>query len=139
MSTADWIGLFGVVCYQIAYAGLQLGFLQRDSRQYTLLNLFGPCCLLYSLLFHFNFSAALSQVLWLLWSVLGLVKLARLRRQAAALAIESAQSIGIAGIAVPNATAMNLAIIDPARIEAAPVSVELIGAESIGAEASRLI
>jgi hypothetical protein len=27
MNTADLIGIFGVVCYQIAYAGMQLGCL----------------------------------------------------------------------------------------------------------------
>ena len=31
MNTADLIGISGVVCYQIAYAGLQLGFLQREN------------------------------------------------------------------------------------------------------------
>ena len=80
MSTTDVIGVAGVIFYQIAYAALQLGRMERDSRLYFWLNVLGPCCLLYSLCFHFNFAAALSQVLWLVWSVLGEVKNVRARR-----------------------------------------------------------
>jgi hypothetical protein len=81
MNTADLIGIFGVICYQIAYAGMQLGFMQREDRSYLVLNLLGPCCLLYSLIFHFNFAAAVSQVLWLVWSCLGMAKMGLQRRQ----------------------------------------------------------
>jgi hypothetical protein len=83
MSAADVIGIVGVICYQIAYAGLQLGRLQRDGKLYFYLNLFGPCCLLYSLVFHFNLAAAISQLLWLMWSVVGMVITARARRRPA--------------------------------------------------------
>ncbi|CAG9172258.1 hypothetical protein LMG23992_02171 [Cupriavidus laharis] len=83
MSTADFIGIVGVICYQVAYAGLQLGRLQRDGKFYFYLNLFGPCCLLYSLVFHFNLAAAVSQLLWLMWSVVGVVVTARARRRQA--------------------------------------------------------
>ncbi|OLL31815.1 hypothetical protein BTH42_09240 [Burkholderia sp. SRS-W-2-2016] len=82
MNTADLIGIFGVICYQIAYAGMQLGFLQREDRGYLILNLLGPCCLLYSLIIHFNLAAAISQVLWLVWSCIGIAKLNRTRRRA---------------------------------------------------------
>ncbi|CAG4886578.1 CBU_0592 family membrane protein [Paraburkholderia saeva] len=82
MTTADLIGIFGVVCYQIAYGGMQLGFLQREDRSYLILNLFGPCCLLYSLFFHFNLAAAVSQALWVVWSCLGVAKMELARRQA---------------------------------------------------------
>lgn len=91
MNTADLIGIFGVVCYQIAYAALQLGFLQREHRSYLVLNLFGPCCLLYSLLFHFNLAAAVSQVLWLVWSCLGIAKIGLSRRQLAAHSVENSE------------------------------------------------
>ncbi|AXF23147.1 hypothetical protein CUJ89_22060 [Burkholderia pyrrocinia] len=83
MNAADAIGIVGVICYQVAYAGLQLGRMLRDDRLYFYLNLFGPCCLLYSLLFHFNLAAAVSQVLWLVWSLLGVAKGARARRRKA--------------------------------------------------------
>ncbi|MCY1234800.1 hypothetical protein D9M68_455670 [compost metagenome] len=83
MSAADVIGIVGVICYQIAYAGLQLGRLQRDGKLYFYLNIFGPCCLLYSLVFHFNLAAAISQLLWLMWSVVGMVITARARRRPA--------------------------------------------------------
>ena len=81
VTTADLIGIFGVICYQIAYAGLQLGFLHREDRRYLVLNLFGPCCLLYSLLFHFNLAAAVSQALWLVWSGLGIRKIVLAKRE----------------------------------------------------------
>ncbi|WP_444633967.1 CBU_0592 family membrane protein [Cupriavidus oxalaticus] len=83
MSADDVIGIIGVICYQIAYAGLQLGRLQRDGKLYFYLNLFGPCCLLYSLIFHFNLAAAISQLLWLMWSVVGMVITVRARRRPA--------------------------------------------------------
>lgn len=84
MATADAVGIIGVICYQIAYAGLQLNRLQRDSKLYLALNLIGPCCLQYSLVFHFNLAAAISQWLWLMWSVVGVVVTVRTRRRQAA-------------------------------------------------------
>ncbi|CAB3800730.1 hypothetical protein LMG28688_05219 [Paraburkholderia caffeinitolerans] len=101
MNTADLIGIFGVICYQIAYAGLQLGFLQREDRRYLVLNLFGPCCLLYSLLFHFNLAAAVSQVLWLVWSGLGIRKIMLAQRGASVATIGNA--CAATGIATPIA------------------------------------
>ena len=83
MSVADLVGIIGVICYQVAYAGMQLGRLQRDGKLYIYLNLFGPCYLLYSLAFHFNLAAAISQLLWLIWSVVGVVVTARARRRQA--------------------------------------------------------
>ncbi|WP_456238763.1 CBU_0592 family membrane protein [Paraburkholderia domus] len=38
--------------------------------------------MLYSLMFHFNFAAAVSQALWLLWSCLGMARMGLARRQA---------------------------------------------------------
>lgn len=93
MTTADLIGIFGVICYQIAYAGLQLGFLHREDRRYLVLNLLGPCCLLYSLLFHFNLAAAVSQVLWLVWSGLGIRKIVLAQRGASPATLGDAQVI----------------------------------------------
>jgi hypothetical protein len=81
MNIADVIGIIGVLCYQAAYAGLQFGRLQRDDRSYVLLNLFGPICLLYSLLFHFNLAAVISQFLWLAFSYPSVVKVLGTRNQ----------------------------------------------------------
>lgn len=103
MTTADFIGIFGVICYQIAYAGLQLGFLHREDRRYLVLNLFGPCCLLYSLLFHFNLAAAVSQVLWLVWSGLGIRKIVLARRSVPIAVIGNAHAA--TGFATPVAGA----------------------------------
>ncbi|CAG9238754.1 conserved hypothetical protein [Paraburkholderia tropica] len=103
MTTADLIGIFGVICYQIAYAGLQLGFLHSEDRRYLALNLLGPCCLLYSLLFHFNLAAAVSQILWLVWSVIGTRKIVLAQRRASVTVVRNA--LATAECAVPVAGA----------------------------------
>ncbi|WP_175946285.1 hypothetical protein [Caballeronia sp. BCC1704] len=81
MKIADVVGIIGVLCYQAAYAGLQFGRLQREDRSYVLLNLFGPICLLYSLLFHFNLAAVISQLLWLAFSCPSAMKVLGMRNQ----------------------------------------------------------
>jgi hypothetical protein len=107
MTIADLIGIFGVICYQIAYAGMQLGFLHREDRRYLVLNLLGPCCLLYSLLFHFNLAAAVSQVLWLVWSGLGIRKICAAQRLASvATASNSRTAIEIVSSGIDTDLAM---------------------------------
>ncbi|NMF96908.1 hypothetical protein GPA27_05850 [Aromatoleum toluolicum] len=81
MNIPDVVGITGVICYQIAYAGLQLGRFQQDDLRYIGLNLLGPACLLYSLVFDFNLAALITQVLWLGITVLGLVQTMRARRR----------------------------------------------------------
>ena len=80
MNIPDVVGLIGVICYQVAYAGLQLGrFTQSDSR-YIGLNILGPGCLLFSLFFYFNLASFITQVLWICLTALGLIKILRARR-----------------------------------------------------------
>lgn len=79
MTIPDVVGIAGVICYQIAYAGLQLGRLQQDDLRYVGLNIVGPACLLYSLVFDFNLAALISQVLWLGFTTIGLVRIMRAR------------------------------------------------------------
>lgn len=84
MNLPDVVGLIGVICYQIAYAGLQLGrFSQRDAR-YIGLNILGPGCLLFSLFFYFNLASFVTQVLWMCLTILGLAKIWGERRKPAA-------------------------------------------------------
>ena len=80
MTLPDLVGIAGVTCYQIAYAGLQLGRLQRTDGRYIALNILGPVCLLFSLVFHFNLAAFVAQVLWLALTTLGLVRIAIAKR-----------------------------------------------------------
>ncbi len=79
MSLHDLVGIIGVICYLAAYAGLQLGHLRQNDLRYTGLNILGPVCLLYSLVVDFNLAAAVTQVLWLLLTLLGLAKAIRAR------------------------------------------------------------
>ncbi|WP_186300199.1 CBU_0592 family membrane protein [Denitromonas ohlonensis] len=83
MNLPDVVGLIGVICYQIAYAGLQLGRLQQTDVRYIGLNILGPGCLLFSLFFYFNLASFITQVLWISLTAIGLVKILRSRRRAA--------------------------------------------------------
>ena len=80
MTLADLIGLAGVACCKFAYAGLQLGRLSQTDLRYLLLNLLGPACLIYSLSHDFNFAALLTQVLWLMFTLIGAMRMVRRRR-----------------------------------------------------------
>ncbi|NMF96907.1 hypothetical protein GPA27_05845 [Aromatoleum toluolicum] len=79
MSIPDMIGIFGVICVQIAYAGLQLGRVRRDDLRYIGLNILGPGCILFSLVFDFNLASVIAQVLWILMTAISLMKALRPR------------------------------------------------------------
>lgn len=74
MTIADAIGLFGVALYVGAYAGLQTGFLGLSDVRYTILNAAGGIAVIYSLIWSFNLAAFVTQVLWLLFTVVGFVR-----------------------------------------------------------------
>ncbi|MFV0663073.1 CBU_0592 family membrane protein [Denitromonas sp.] len=82
MDLPDVVGLIGVICYQIAYAGLQLGRFQQTDVRYIGLNILGPGCLLFSLFFYFNLASFITQVLWISLTTIGLVKIVRSRHHA---------------------------------------------------------
>ena len=71
MTAADLIGLFGVALYVAAYAGLQLGLLGLADVRYTILNAVGGLAVIYSLVWSFNLAAFVTQVLWLVFTVVG--------------------------------------------------------------------
>ncbi|MBD5804720.1 hypothetical protein AZOA_41650 [Azoarcus sp. Aa7] len=79
MSFPDMVGIFGVICVQIAYAGLQFGRLQRDDLRYIGLNIVGPGCILFSLAFDFNLASVIAQVLWIMLTAISLMKALRPR------------------------------------------------------------
>jgi hypothetical protein len=79
MNFPDVVGIIGVICYQVAYAGLQLGHFRQNDLRYIGLNILGPACLLFSLVFNFNLAAVVTQVLWLVVTALGLAKVIRAR------------------------------------------------------------
>ena len=75
MTVPDVVGIVGVICYQVAYGGLQLGKFHHKNLTYIGLNIMGPSCLLFSLIFAFNLAAFITQVLWLTLTIVGFVKL----------------------------------------------------------------
>ena len=72
MTIPDVIGLIGVALYVAAYAGLQLGMLGLADLRYTALNAVGGLAVLYSLVWAFNLAAFVTQVLWLVFTFVGL-------------------------------------------------------------------
>jgi len=85
ISTADIpeaAGLLGVILYVGAYAALQSGLLRSNGYTYAAANLAAAALVLLSLTSDFNLSAATSQIVWIVISVFGLVRMAVLERRA---------------------------------------------------------
>ena len=74
MTIADGIGLFGVLFYVGAYAGLQIGFFSLSDVRYSALNAVGGIAVIYSLIWNFNLAAFVTQVLWFVFTVVGFVR-----------------------------------------------------------------
>ena len=70
----DLAGNIGVLMMVIAYLLLQLEKLSSTAVSYLLLNAAGAVLVIVSLTFHFNLSAFLMEVFWLLISLFGLTK-----------------------------------------------------------------
>ena len=70
----DLAGNIGVLLMVIAYLLLQLDRISSSAVTYLLLNTLGAILVILSLLFHFNLSAFLMEVFWLLISLYGLAK-----------------------------------------------------------------
>lgn len=80
MTPADALGVVGVLCILIAYAGATSGKLDARRAPALLLNLAGALLILVSLYFEFNLSAVLMEGAWALVAIVGLVRLAIGRR-----------------------------------------------------------
>jgi CRP-like cAMP-binding protein len=72
---ADGFGTVGLLLYIGSYLALQLGMLRGDGYLYPLLNLLAASFVLISLLEIFNLYAALSEVAWIVISLIGIVRL----------------------------------------------------------------
>jgi len=70
----DLAGNIGVLMMVIAYLLVQLDKLSSSAVSYLLLNAGGALLVILSLIFHFNLSAFLMEVFWLLISLYGLAK-----------------------------------------------------------------
>jgi hypothetical protein len=70
----DLAGNIGVLMMVIAYLLLQLEKMTSSAVGYLLLNAAGAVLVIFSLIYHFNLSAFLMEVFWLLISLFGLAK-----------------------------------------------------------------
>ena len=82
MTLPDIVGVVGVLCILIAYAGATAKKLDPAQAPALLLNLTGAMLILVSLYFDFNLSAVLMEAAWVLVAVYGLVQLALGRNRA---------------------------------------------------------
>lgn len=76
------IGLFGVALIVVSYFLVQMRRLKADTALFSALNAFGSSCILFSLFFAWNLSAAIVEFLWILVSLIGLYKSLTERRVA---------------------------------------------------------
>lgn len=74
MNLADVVGLFGVIAYLGAYGLMQLRVLTLEDGRYALLNVVGGLALIYSLCWNFNLWSFISQVMWLVFTVIGYLR-----------------------------------------------------------------
>ena len=74
------VSVVGSVLLLTAYAGLQTGYLNpTTSYVYQFFNLFGAACLTYSVIEPFNTGVFITEFCWTLFSIVGVVKLVRMR------------------------------------------------------------
>lgn len=74
------VSIVGSVLLLAAYAGLQTGKLDPSTSYiYQLFNLVGAACLTYSVIEPFNSGVFITELCWSVFSIVGLVKLLRMR------------------------------------------------------------
>ena len=71
----DSVGLIGVLLYVIAYMGVQIGMIDGNRILYTGLNGAAAGCILFSMIGAFNLASALVNGLFMVFSVIGAVRL----------------------------------------------------------------
>ncbi|HTM63337.1 MAG TPA: hypothetical protein VL360_02400 [Gammaproteobacteria bacterium] len=76
----DIIGMSGVTLVLSAYGLLNLNKMSSDSYVYQLMNLIGSILLLISLCFNFNLSSVMIEVVWITFSVIGIIRVFRSRQ-----------------------------------------------------------
>jgi len=76
------VGSLGVILIIGSYFLIQIGKLSATGLAYTLTNMLGAACILYSLYFEFNLSAFLVEAFWFLISLIGLARIYRQRARA---------------------------------------------------------
>jgi 4a-hydroxytetrahydrobiopterin dehydratase len=64
----NFIGMIGVSLVILAYMLLQLNYWKPDALIFSLSNLAGALCILFSLMFHWNFSSVMIELIWIVIS-----------------------------------------------------------------------
>ena len=77
---STYVGLLGVFLILLAYFFLQIGRVNPKDFLYSLINLLGSICLLFSLLYNWNLPSVVIEVIWFCISVYGLWKSKKRRR-----------------------------------------------------------
>lgn len=70
----DFVGSIGVAVIILTYVLLQTEKIKSDRLIYSLLNAAGSGLIIFSLVFSFNFSAFIVEILWLAISLFGIAK-----------------------------------------------------------------
>ena len=74
MAPHDILGTIGVSFIIVMYAMLQLGKISAERPAFSAFNALGAVCILVSLTYEFNLSAAMMEGVWLVVSLYGLWK-----------------------------------------------------------------
>ncbi len=61
----NFIGMIGVSLVILAYMLLQLNYWKSDALIFSVCNLTGALCILFSLMFHWNFSSVMIELIWI--------------------------------------------------------------------------
>lgn len=74
MSTTDFIGIIGVAAVTYSYLLLHLRKVTRESNIYLASNSIGAILIMVSLWYDWNLCEFIAEVIWLVISILGIVK-----------------------------------------------------------------
>lgn len=77
MTTYEIIGIIGVACYQIAYFAVRVALIDQNDYRIIVLNVLGPLACGYSLLHDFNLPSLISNIIWLLITLVSFVEACR--------------------------------------------------------------
>ena len=76
------IGLLGVLLIVTMYIRLQIGSLDHLKFSYSLYNFIGSTAILFSLLFHWNLASVVIECIWMIASVVGMVRALKTKKEA---------------------------------------------------------
>lgn len=77
MTMADGVGIAGVILLLIAYFAISTGRVSSMSLTYQVSNFIAAWLILFSLYFHWNTPSVLIEVVWILISIIGMLRIMR--------------------------------------------------------------